>query len=139
MQLAMSQMIIAVGRPDTSDGYKRTCCHESGKQRQGHSVLSALADALGWEVRADVPGNYRIGTDDDARLSLFDGRPPSQNVHFGFLVDEVDDVHRIYEQLLASGWADDGAPGPRPEYSEGYYGGFVAGPDGNSYEAFTRV
>ncbi len=102
-------------------------------------LIRALADALGWEVRADVPGNFRIGTDDDARLSLFDGRPPSQNVHFGFLVDSVDDVHRIHEQLLAAGWADDGAPGPRPEYSNGYYGGFLTGPDGNSYEAFTRV
>jgi catechol 2,3-dioxygenase-like lactoylglutathione lyase family enzyme len=30
---------------------------------------------------------------------------------------------------------DDGAPGPRPEYSPHYYGAFVRDPDGNSVEA----
>jgi len=30
---------------------------------------------------------------------------------------------------------DDGAPGPRPQYSPDYYGGFLLDPDGNSAEA----
>ena len=30
---------------------------------------------------------------------------------------------------------DDGAPGPRPQYREDYYGGFLRDPDGNSVEA----
>jgi catechol 2,3-dioxygenase-like lactoylglutathione lyase family enzyme len=35
----------------------------------------------------------------------------------------------------AAGYRDDGAPGPRPQYSEDYYGAFLLDPDGNSAEA----
>ena len=31
----------------------------------------------------------------------------------------------------------DGAPGPRPEYSAGYYAAFIRDPDGNKIEAVT--
>ena len=37
--------------------------------------------------------------------------------------------------MSASGGRDIGAPGPRPEYSEGYYGAFLLDPDGNNVEA----
>ena len=35
----------------------------------------------------------------------------------------------------AAGFRDDGAPGPRPQYSDSYYGAFLLDPDGNSVEA----
>ena len=44
----------------------------------------------------------------------------------------VDAFHRAG---LAAGGADHGAPGPRPEYHEHYYGGFLTDPDGNNVEA----
>jgi hypothetical protein len=31
--------------------------------------------------------------------------------------------------MTAAGHPDDGAPGPRPQYSPGYYGAFVRDPD----------
>ena len=34
-----------------------------------------------------------------------------------------------------AGFRDDGTPGPRPEYGDDYYGGFLLDPDGNSAEA----
>ena len=34
-----------------------------------------------------------------------------------------------------AGYRDDGAPGPRPQYSPDYYGAFLLDPDGNSVEA----
>jgi hypothetical protein len=37
--------------------------------------------------------------------------------------------------LTDAGYRDDGAPGERPVYRAGYYGGFVLDPDGNSVEA----
>ena len=37
--------------------------------------------------------------------------------------------------MTAAGHPDDGAPGPRPQYSPTYYGAFVRDPDGNSLEA----
>ena len=37
--------------------------------------------------------------------------------------------------MTDAGHEDHGAPGPRPQYSPGYYGAFVRDPDGNSVEA----
>jgi predicted lactoylglutathione lyase len=36
---------------------------------------------------------------------------------------------------LAHGGADNGAPGLRPEYEDGYYAAFVIDPDGHNLEA----
>ena len=36
---------------------------------------------------------------------------------------------------VEAGYTDDGAPGPRPQYGDDYYGGFLRDPDGNSVEA----
>ncbi len=35
---------------------------------------------------------------------------------------------------IAAGYRDNGGPGERPEYHEGYYGAFVLDPDGNNIE-----
>ena len=35
----------------------------------------------------------------------------------------------------AAGYESDGEPGPRPQYSDDYYGAFLLDPDGNSVEA----
>ena len=39
------------------------------------------------------------------------------------------------ERLTSAGYESDGEPGPRPHYSEDYYGAFVRDPGGNSAEA----
>ena len=36
---------------------------------------------------------------------------------------------------MEAGYESDGEPGPRPIYSDDYYGGFLLDPDGNSIEA----
>ena len=46
--------------------------------------------------------------------------------------EEVDAFHRA---ALAAGGRDNGAPGPRPDYSETYYAAFVLDPDGHNIEA----
>ena len=40
---------------------------------------------------------------------------------------------------LSAGGSSDGAPGPRPEYTAGYYAAFVRDPEGNKIEAVTFV
>src|SRR5437764_10021251 len=40
--------------------------------------------------------------------------------------------------MTASGYTNDGAPGPRPEYSPSYYGAFIRDHDNNSIEAVTH-
>ena len=55
--------------------------------------------------------------------------------HVGFLAPNVESVHQWYEKCLELGGKDNGAPGPRPEYHPGYYGGFIADPNGWRIEA----
>jgi catechol 2,3-dioxygenase-like lactoylglutathione lyase family enzyme len=55
--------------------------------------------------------------------------------HIGFIAPTKAAVHAFYEAALAAGGVDDGAPGPRPDYGEPYYGCFVRDPDGHKVEA----
>lgn len=66
-----------------------------------------------------------------------DGKPASvgNGTHFGFVAASKEAVHAFHEAALAAGGEDNGAPGPRPEYSAAYYGCFVRDPDGHKIEA----
>jgi hypothetical protein len=48
-------------------------------------------------------------------------------------------VDAFHAAALAAGGSSDGAPGPRPEYTEGYYAAFIKDVDGNKIEAVTFV
>jgi catechol 2,3-dioxygenase-like lactoylglutathione lyase family enzyme len=56
-------------------------------------------------------------------------------VHVAFTADRREQVDAFHVAALAAGGRDNGAPGPRPEYSAGYYGAFVLDPDGHNVEA----
>jgi catechol 2,3-dioxygenase-like lactoylglutathione lyase family enzyme len=56
-------------------------------------------------------------------------------LHIAFAADSRAQVDAFPAAALAAGGRDNGAPGPRPEYSERYYGAFVLDPDGHNVEA----
>ena len=56
-------------------------------------------------------------------------------VHVGFNAASRDAVQAFHAAALMAGGSDEGAPGPRPDYGEPYYGCFVIDPDGNKIEA----
>jgi hypothetical protein len=58
-----------------------------------------------------------------------DERPPTRRLHIGFLAPSRDHVDEFWRVGTAAGFRDDGAPGPRPEYSEDYDGAFLLDPD----------
>jgi catechol 2,3-dioxygenase-like lactoylglutathione lyase family enzyme len=62
-------------------------------------------------------------------------RPATRNLHIGFAAPSRAAVDEFWHAGVAAGHPDDGAPGPRPQYSDDYYGGFLRDPDGNSVEA----
>lgn len=66
-----------------------------------------------------------------------DGNPATvgNGSHIGFIANSKDEVHAFHETALRNGGTDDGAPGPRPDYGEAYYGCFVRDLDGNKIEA----
>ena len=61
--------------------------------------------------------------------------PPTRRLHIGFVAPTRDQVDTFWRVGTEAGYRDDGPPGPRPQYSEGYYGAFLLDPDGNSVEA----
>jgi len=66
-----------------------------------------------------------------------DGKPANagNGTHIGFSANNTEMVHAFHEAAFSAGGSDDGAPGPRPEYGEPYYGCFIRDPDGHKIEA----
>ncbi len=56
-------------------------------------------------------------------------------IHLAFVADRRDQVDAFYAAALESGGRDNGPPGLRHEYSDGYYSAFVLDPDGHNIEA----
>jgi catechol 2,3-dioxygenase-like lactoylglutathione lyase family enzyme len=73
---------------------------------------------------------------DDFSLTLADDENPvTRRLHVAFGAASPEHVERFWQAGTRAGHPDDGAPGPRPEYREDYFGGFLLDPDGNSAEA----
>jgi catechol 2,3-dioxygenase-like lactoylglutathione lyase family enzyme len=64
-----------------------------------------------------------------------DDHPPTQRLHIAFVAPTREQVDAFWQTGIDAGYADDGPPGPRPQYLEDYYGAFLRDPDGNSVEA----
>ena len=61
--------------------------------------------------------------------------PVTRGLHIGFGAPSRDLVDAFWQAGVDAGFQSDGEPGPRPEYGDDYYGGFLLDPDGNSAEA----
>jgi catechol 2,3-dioxygenase-like lactoylglutathione lyase family enzyme len=73
---------------------------------------------------------------DDFSLSPADAEhPPTRGLHLAFGTPSRAHVDAFWEGGRAAGHPDAGAPGPRPQYRDDYYGAFLRDPDGNSAEA----
>jgi catechol 2,3-dioxygenase-like lactoylglutathione lyase family enzyme len=57
------------------------------------------------------------------------GRPVTRGLHLALVAESREAVDGWWRAMTEAGHPDDGAPGPRPEYSPGYYGAFVRDPD----------
>jgi len=63
------------------------------------------------------------------------GQPVTRRLHVAFFAPSRPAVDEFWDIGTGAGYRDDGAPGPRPQYSKDYYGAFLLDPDGNSVEA----
>jgi catechol 2,3-dioxygenase-like lactoylglutathione lyase family enzyme len=80
-------------------------------------------------------GIERSGWSDFALEGADAERPVTGRLHIGFVAPSRAAVDEFWRAGTGAGYRDDGAPGPRPEYGDDYYGGFLLDPDGNSAEA----
>jgi catechol 2,3-dioxygenase-like lactoylglutathione lyase family enzyme len=67
-------------------------------------------------------------------FSVVAGAEPTENVHLAFAAADNETVDRFHREATAAGYRDNGAPGERATYHEGYYGAYVLDPDGNNVE-----
>jgi catechol 2,3-dioxygenase-like lactoylglutathione lyase family enzyme len=61
--------------------------------------------------------------------------PVTRGLHIGFGSSSRERVDEFWQAGIDAGYESDGEPGPRTEYGDDYYGGFLLDPDGNSAEA----
>ncbi len=96
---------------------------------------------LGCKRVLDFPGAVAYGKQfpEFWVQSPIDGEPaaPANGCHVGFIATSKEEVHAFYDAAIEAGAQDDGAPGPRPDYGEDYYGCFVRDADGHEIEAAT--
>jgi catechol 2,3-dioxygenase-like lactoylglutathione lyase family enzyme len=79
-------------------------------------------------------GGY-VQWDDFSLVAADEDHPVTQGLHIGFAARTRAEVDAFWHAGIQAGARDDGAPGPRPQYREDYYGGFLLDADGNSVEA----
>ncbi len=74
---------------------------------------------------------------DDFCIGGLDADHPnvSRGLHVAFCAADRAQVDAFWQAGVDAGYRDDGAPGPRAQYSPSYYGAFLLDPDGHSVEA----
>lgn len=82
-----------------------------------------------------LPNEVEFGPAGANDFAISTDYPTGAPIHVAFAADSREQVDAFHAVALASGGRENGAPGPRPEYSAGYYGAFVLDPDGNNVEA----
>ena len=60
---------------------------------------------------------------------------PGNGTHLAFNCRNQAQVDEVYQAAIAAGATCNGPPGPRPQYSDKYYGAFFIDPCGNKLEA----
>lgn len=110
-------------------------------------AVSDLEKSKRFYERAFVPLGYRLAFGNEGRFWAFDigdglfeiqqwnNPPPLTRVHVAFRVKSKELVAAFYQAALDAGGQDNGKPGPRSDYTPGYYASFVLDPDGYNIEA----
>ena len=129
------------------DGNSAEAVHHDDLRRGGNvdhlwfRVANVDAAKAFYESVARHAG-FRLTTD-TAERAQFGGESGSFSVlagertdpfHMAFPVDDNSTVEAFHAALVGEGYRDNGKPGERRRYHEGYYGAFVFDPDGHNIE-----
>jgi catechol 2,3-dioxygenase-like lactoylglutathione lyase family enzyme len=97
------------------------------------AFYATVLEPLGIEA---TYSDARFAEWDDFSLTVADAEHPvTRGLHIGFGARSRELVEAFWRAGRQAGHPDDGAPGPRPQYRDDYFGGFLLDPDGNSAEA----
>jgi catechol 2,3-dioxygenase-like lactoylglutathione lyase family enzyme len=122
---------------DTSDPEQALVDHlwlRTASVEQVKRFYETIATVVGIGVKHDSPDRVQL-SDGVGSFSFVTGDAPTENVHLAFGVRDRAAVDAFHRAATGAGYADNGAPGERPEYHPGYYAAFVLDPDGHNLEA----
>ncbi len=101
-------------------------------------------EAKAFYVSALAPLGYKMNMEFEGAAGFMEGghtsfwiveKPHAEKLHIAFLAKSKDQVHKFHDAAMKAGAKDNGAAGPRPDYSPDYYAAFVIDPEGNNIEA----
>jgi catechol 2,3-dioxygenase-like lactoylglutathione lyase family enzyme len=99
----------------------------------------AVLGPIGWVRLWTDPDGLGYGPPGgNDKLAVFlraEARPPGPGFHLAFDAPNPAAVDAFHAAAMANGGTDDGAPGPRPNFSPTYYAAFVYDPEGWKLEA----
>jgi catechol 2,3-dioxygenase-like lactoylglutathione lyase family enzyme len=67
-------------------------------------------------------------------FSVVSGNERTDPFHMAFPVEDNATVDAYHQAMIAAGYRDNGAPGERRKYHEGYYAAFIFDPDRHNIE-----
>jgi catechol 2,3-dioxygenase-like lactoylglutathione lyase family enzyme len=112
----------------------------SGSRRFYEAVLGALGYKVVFEAEGIVVGIGNHPHDMFEVRHAGASAPLSKATHIAFVAKSEAAVRAFHATALAHGATDNGPPGLRPIYEEGYFAAFVIDPNGHNLEAvFMRV
>jgi len=91
-----------------------------------------IAPHAGFRLRKDM-GERAQFAGSSGSFSVVLGTP-TEHVHMAFGASENATVDAFHRAATEAGYRDNGAPGERSAYHEGYHSAFVLDPDGNNVE-----
>jgi catechol 2,3-dioxygenase-like lactoylglutathione lyase family enzyme len=99
------------------------------------AALAPLGVVRVWTGSNAVGYGYPGGDEKLAIKQRAGAAAPGAGFHLALHARARSEVDGFFHAALASGGADDGPPGLRPNYGSGYYAAFVLDPDGHRLEA----
>jgi catechol 2,3-dioxygenase-like lactoylglutathione lyase family enzyme len=98
------------------------------------TFYETVAPAAGFRSGRELPGRAQFACVSGSFSVVANGGAPTEHVHIAFAATDNETVERFHREATAAGYLDNGPPGERSVYHEGYYGAFVLDPDGNNIE-----
>ncbi|MCO4744736.1 MAG: VOC family protein [Proteobacteria bacterium] len=100
------------------------------------AVLAPLGYVRVWTHKGAAGYGSPGGPD---KLALFchpeeEGLAAGPGSHLALEAPSINAVRAFHANALTHGGSDEGPPGPRPQYGEGYFAAFVRDPDGHKLE-----
>lgn len=95
---------------------------------------TTIAPHAGLHLAPDAPDRVQLSGPDFSFSLVHDERPLTEQSTSPSPRTGTPPCGAFHAAALAAGYEDHGAPGERPIYHPGYYGGFVLDPDGHNVE-----